>query len=396
MGKVVGGSRLRARLLVGVATVALAAPASHRALAQQAADKYQAHVEAGGLITNDHSGGDVDLFLPLWQDPTSLLFGDLRGTFTGQPAQSGSFGLGYRTQVDPEWILGGYGFFDLKHTDDDNTFLQGSIGLEALSVDWDFRVNGYFPFNSDSGSKSEQGSGGLGGSGLTIIGTDIGYHTTTEQEKALFGVDGEVGWRLPIFPADGDVDVRVFAGGFYFSASDVDALAGPRGRIEVRLYDLDFLGVQSRLTAQGLVQWDAERGTIGGGGLELRIPLGGFFGDPETKLSALDRRMVDRVVRNPDVIQTATAKTDATRLQDVIVDGLTVSTHKIVFADGTGTPGASGTQANPTDLNSAPGKFPGQNEIIVAQGDNGPLNVNNPVQLQGNRIWRGSGCCLGL
>jgi hypothetical protein len=89
-------------LLVSVATVALAAPATHRALAQQPpADKYQPHVEAGGLITNDHSGGDVDFFLPLWQDPTSLLFGDLRGTFTTQTSQSGSFGLGYRTQIDP-------------------------------------------------------------------------------------------------------------------------------------------------------------------------------------------------------------------------------------------------------------------------------------------------------
>jgi uncharacterized protein YuzE len=392
-----GGNRLRSRLLVGVATVALSAPFVHRAIAQQMADKFQPHIEAGGFGTNEHSGGDVDMFLPLWQDPTSLLFGDLRGTFTGQPAQSGSFGLGYRTQVDPEWILGGYGFFDLKHTDNDNTFFQGSVGLEALSIDWDFRVNGYFPFNSDSGSSKSSGVGGLNGSGLTIIGTDIGFHSESQQEKALFGVDGEVGWRVPIFPADGDMDLRVFAGGFYFSASDTDTLAGPRGRIELRLYDLDLLGVQSRLTAQGLVQWDDHRGTIGGGGLELRIPLGGFFGQPETKLSAIDRRMVDRVVRDPEVIETRMATKDETRIQDVQVDGLiNTPTHKIVFADANGVAGNSGAQGDETTLNAAPGKFPGQNEIIVAQGNEGDIHVSNPVQLQNGQSLLGGGTPVGV
>jgi hypothetical protein len=392
-----GGNRLRSRLLVGVATVALSAPFVHRAIAQQMADKFQPHIEAGGFGTNEHSGGDVDMFLPLWQDPTSLLFGDLRGTFTGQPAQSGSFGLGYRTQVDPEWILGGYGFFDLKHTDNDNTFFQGSVGLEALSIDWDFRVNGYFPFNSDSGSTKTSGVGGLNGSGLTIIGTDIGFHSESQQEKALFGVDGEVGWRVPIFPADGDMDLRVFAGGFYFSASDTDTLAGPRGRIELRLYDLDLLGVQSRLTAQGLVQWDDHRGTIGGGGLELRIPLGGFFGQPETKLSAIDRRMVDRVVRDPEVIETRMATKDETRIQDVQVDGLiNTPTHKIVFADANGVAGNSGAQGDETTLNAAPGKFPGQNEIIVAQGNEGDIHVSNPVQLQNGQSLLGGGTPVGV
>jgi hypothetical protein len=42
----------------------------------------------------------------------------------------------------------------------------------------------------------------------------------------------------------------------------------------VRLYDIDVLGVQSRLTVDGEVQWDSPRGTQGFGGLELRIPLG--------------------------------------------------------------------------------------------------------------------------
>src|SRR6185295_16192191 len=73
------GNGLRTRLLVGVATVALAAPASRWAQAQEA--KWSPYIEAGGMGGNTHSWGDVDIFIPLWQDQTSLLFGDLRGTF---------------------------------------------------------------------------------------------------------------------------------------------------------------------------------------------------------------------------------------------------------------------------------------------------------------------------
>src|SRR5262249_53236391 len=78
-----GGARLRTRLLGGVATVALAAPASRWALAQEA--KWAPYIEAGGMGGNTHSWGDVDIFIPLWQDQTSVLFGDLRGTFSTEP-----------------------------------------------------------------------------------------------------------------------------------------------------------------------------------------------------------------------------------------------------------------------------------------------------------------------
>ncbi|MFO1056256.1 MAG: inverse autotransporter beta domain-containing protein [Dongiaceae bacterium] len=138
--------RLRSRLLVGAAAVALVAPGAGKALAQEA--KWQPWLEAGGMVGTNHSFGDVDIFVPIWQDQTSLLFGDFRGTFSSQPTQEGNFGLGYRTQVDPSWILGGYGYFDIQNSENDNLFYQATLGLEALSVDWDFRVNGYIPFNA--------------------------------------------------------------------------------------------------------------------------------------------------------------------------------------------------------------------------------------------------------
>ena len=61
MGRTVGGNSLRARLLVGVAAAAMAAPVANRALAQDAA-KFAPYVEAGGMV-GTHSFGDVDIFI---------------------------------------------------------------------------------------------------------------------------------------------------------------------------------------------------------------------------------------------------------------------------------------------------------------------------------------------
>jgi hypothetical protein len=384
MRQVVKGSRLRARLLVGVAAVAVAAPVAGKAVAQDA--KWQPWLEAGGQVGTSRSFGDVDMFIPVWQDQTSLLFGDLRGKFSTDPTQEGNFGLGYRTQVDPEWILGGYGYFDIQNSQNDNLFYQATLGIEALSVDWDFRLNGYIPFNS-GGQTTNNNNGDL-----KISGNTIGI--THDEEKSLYGFDGEVGWRLPIFPADGDMDVRAFIGGYYFTNSDVDTVAGPRGRLEVRLYDLDFLGVQSRLTVDGEVQWDSPRGTQAFGGLELRIPLGVVTGDAGPKLSPLDRRMVDRVQRDVDIVtRQFQSNPDA-----VTVDELTVKTHTIVFASADGSPTGKGTKNDPISLDAAAarGQDLGKNAIIVVQGDAGDIGVDQPLQLSAGQALLGGGSVVPL
>ena len=172
-------------------------------------------------MVGTRSFGDVDFFIPLWQDQGSLLFGDLRGTFTAQPTEEGNFGLGYRTQISPEWILGGYGYFDIANSANDNLFYQVTLGVELKSVDWDFRLNGYIPINPDGGSVNKNSN-----ADIHINGNTIKMTTESRDEKALYGFDGEVGWRVPVFPAGGDFDIRVYAGGYYFTNGDVDTIAG--------------------------------------------------------------------------------------------------------------------------------------------------------------------------
>src|SRR5262245_37892529 len=393
MGQGIVRGRLRSRLLVGVATVALTIPASRWAQAQDAA-KWSPYIELGGM-GGTRNWGDVDIFLPLWQDQGSLLFGDLRGTFTTQPTEEGNFGLGYRTQVSPEWILGGYGYFDIQNSSNDNLFYQVTLGAELKSVDWDFRVNGYIPINPDGGIVDDKTT-----AHIQITGNLIQLNSSTQEEKALYGFHAEASWRVPIFPADGDMDIRVYAGGYYFTNSDVDTIAGPRGRVEARLYDIDFLGMQSRLTAQGVVQWESPRGVQGFGGLELRIPLGAITGEASPKLNPLDRRMVDRVQRDVDIVTEKTEKDK--KNEDVIVDELTVSTHTIVFANGGGT--GDGSKGNPADLNNVNGALntlglnggTGSNAIILVDGGNGTVGVNNPFQLLQGQALIGGGSTVPL
>src|SRR5215475_4984030 len=185
MGKSVGRGQLRSRLLVGVAAAAMASPVlAGRAVAESGA-KWSPWIEAGGMV-GTRSFGDVDIFLPLWQDQGSLLFGDLRGTFSAQPTEEGNFGLGYRAQISPEWILGGYGYLDIANSPNDNLFYQITLGVELKSVDWDFRLNGYIPINPDGGTIKQNSN-----PNIHINGNTIKMTTESPDEKALYGFDGE-------------------------------------------------------------------------------------------------------------------------------------------------------------------------------------------------------------
>ncbi|MFO1056242.1 MAG: hypothetical protein U1E53_04670 [Dongiaceae bacterium] len=162
----------------------------------------------------------------------------------------------------------------------------------------------------------------------------------------------------------------------------------------MRLYDIDFLGMQSRLTINGEVQWDNPRGTQAFGGLELRIPLGAVTGTPGPKLSPLDRRMVDRVQRDVDIV-TEDYQSDP---NDVVVDELTVKTHTIVFASANGAADGRGTKGDPVSLDNAVAlaESLGKNAIIVVQGNDGPIEVTQPLQLASGQALLGGGSKVPL
>jgi len=292
------GALKRRTLLSGTALALLAAIAANPASADP--EKWGAHLDFEGRWGNARSLGDAGLFAPLWQNQTSLLFTDIRGRFDSQDGREGNFGLGYRQMLPGGWNFGAYGYYDVRRTSYGNMFNQVTLGAEMLSADWDFRTNIYAPVGSRTKDAGVIGGGNpfadFAGGTIQVV-TPGSYQ---RLERAVTGFDGEIGWRAPVFDVDALTQVRFYGGGFYFDGGGITRdIAGPRGRIEFSIDDVaGFNG--ARLTLGAEVQHDDVRGTQGFAIARLRVPLQTEKATP--RLSAQERRMTERVVRDVDIV----------------------------------------------------------------------------------------------
>lgn len=252
-------------------------------------DKWSAYADVEGKLGTDRNLGEVSLFVPLGQSHESLFFGNLISRIDDQDSFEGNVGLGYREIVDGSYIVGGYAYFDRRKSASDNYFNQITAGAEFMTDVWTARTNVYFADND-----LKPTSGGV----VTQTGTQI--FVQSNLEGALSGFDAEVGRVIPL--GLDDVTLTGFAGGFHFDRSSFDNVSGPRARAELAFDNLwDGMlpsGTQLRFGAE--VQHDDVRDTQGFLSARLRVPL--FGGSSGSKLSGLDRRMVDPVVRDIDVV----------------------------------------------------------------------------------------------
>ena len=126
-----------------------------------------------------HDGsGRADIFLSLWEDHNTLLFGQIGGILQERDNRwepGGNVGLGLRFQAGPI-IFGGNAFFDYLNDDNPGDFQRYSVGLEALTSHADWSINTYRRI-SDVATKT------------TNAGTFIVY--TAE------GWDSEIALRIP-------------------------------------------------------------------------------------------------------------------------------------------------------------------------------------------------------
>lgn len=351
---------VRSVLLAATALVPLS---SGTAVADGA--KWGASLEAGGKIGTSRSIGETDLFLPLAQDERSLLFADLRGSVDDSSEREVNLGLGYRQMLDTGWNLGGYGFFDRRRSSSNHYYSQATLGLEALGEDVDVRLNGYVPLGTRE--REVPGSERVDLTGATI-------RMSNAYERAYHGGDLELGWRLPVLPADGDSDLRLYGGGYWFDAPDSPEVAGPRLRMELRLYDLP-VGAEgelagSRLTLSAEVQHDRPRGTQEFFGVRLRLPLQPEA--PDRRLTPQERRMTDPVVRDVDIV-TQTARVE----EAVQMDGQLLGSVKRL----------SGPDLQ-AQLNAA-----GSGTLLLLTGE---ATVSAPVTLGAGQTVRGGGTTLTL
>ena len=265
--------------------------------------KWGGHIEFEAKKGNQRTLQETEFFIPLEQDTNSLMFLDIRSMLDNQQSREGNIGLGYRTILDmpflgQQWIAGIYGFADLRRSPNDNTFLQATMGGEFLSEDYDARLNVYIPeANQKELPGTDNVTGTLSGTQLRLIGT------ANQRERALPGFDAEVGVKLPVLE-ENISSVRLYGGGYYFDADGYDEVSGPRGRFEVNWDDVPVFGQDSRFTLGAEIQHDNVRGRTAFALARLRIPLQSFKKQKQhsSYLSALERRMTERVVRDIDIV----------------------------------------------------------------------------------------------
>jgi hypothetical protein len=251
-----------------------------------------------------------------------------------------------------------------------------------MSRDWEIRANGYFP---TGGSKHVR-------TGLAPVRSSSGGTTLAMRaidERAFFGGDLEVGWRVPVFSPDGDNDLRVLLGGFYHGASNYADMPGPQARIELRVFDVPCLPQGSRFVVGGQYRWDDERGSWGTAIARIRIPIN-FRGYGEQKLQPMQRRMVERIDRSG----VTTRRKDEI---DRVTGPMGVPLGNIAYTDGT-TEGDARSVPTAGEIETAIG-VAGPGGIIVALDQTGPIdpwNDNETIDLLPGQLLMGGGSSVTL
>lgn len=300
--------------------------------------------------------GRVDVFLPLLQNPNSLLFTNLKGMATDEDNQEYNFGLGYRHKFAEKVVVGFYAFYDLLRTKSSTiqqqildveklyqrklngykNLEQVSGGIEFLTENWELRANYYKPLDDSKIIERNTDKNGI------IVGNDILVSQDVLQ-IAYSGFDVEIGRRFmdragiyaTYYQFESEADKKYTRNSF----KDVGDFDGYRVRGEVDLLKKSKFNVI--LSAE--YSDDDVRGDNTFVGLNFRFKFGGSGSDiPKTKL---EERMTNKVIRDLDIVNQIVAPGRQLALDDY------GQTQKIYFVAPDVTPGTgSGTENDPFSL----------------------------------------------
>ncbi len=327
------------------------------------------HIASTYMPGTDRLIWNGELFLPLWQDGRNLWYFNMRGQVDDDDAGEFNIGTGFRTMAWPGWVFGSYLFYDRLNSANDNGFSQATLGVEAMDVFWDFRFNVYFP---ESKAKRVSASPTATISNGTIL-------VTSGVERAYWGVDFETGALLWSWGPNADHELRGFLGIYHFDHSQpgFDNITGPRARMEWRAYDLPYFGNGSRFTCGFSVQADTERGGEASVFAGLRIPLDPWA-NARRPLSQLQRRMLDSVVRDVDVVTNAVGQSEAAinTLTGKRIEGVRI--------------------LNQSD--NLPELVPetGKDSVVVIDGSDGEFYSDAPINLKTGQFVMGGGMQLAV
>lgn len=379
-----------------LSTVSGIALASTGALAD---DKpYGPEVNLSGKFSSARSLGEVEMLVPLFQTQNTLLFMDARGMTDSLGNEEGNIGMGIRHIFNDKFIIGGYGFFDSRRSENDRTHKQYTFGAELMTEKFDLRFN-YYEANNDFREISRSaitvltsdpvpggGTPYVAGNGIWTGGFEE-YTTTTRivGERALDGWDVEAGYEL--FSG-----FRAF-GGYYKFSHGSEKLDGSKFRGEWNVLDSQKSNKRVDITLTGDYTNDEVRGSIFSGGVKLRIP----FGKKESRKSKskLQKRMTEYVRRDVDVVTKFNDTTTVVVTQEDTTVLLSDPDTNYWFVDNTATGLDNGSFENPFNTLAEAEEASGVGDFIfVYAGDGTSTGYDNGIALKDSQTLFGEGVGL--
>ena len=349
--------------------------------------------EVRAVIGADHNGArsGVEGFAPLVQSPDSVLFLDLRVNHDFRKDRSIETGLGVRRIVNPDLMVGAYGFLSLRDFGG-KRFGGATVGVEAIGSQFDAHANLHIPFTRERDSSSVSSS-------LSFVANRLVEQVSVlnRRDFSMWGIEGEFGAQAPVALPEGH-GLRLHVGGYHFwdPGNAARRVTGGKAGFEYSISDVFNNGIGASLSLGGEVRHDNRHGTNFVGTVRLSVPLGGpeAQGDAEDDGSeavslaseALRKRANERVRGDIGLrIETDTSSSSITR--NAINPATNAEYGLFFFADGGNTLGL-GTIGDPTTLDDAitdagPGGF------VVALGGAGNLTTPGATLLAGQTLIGG-------
>ncbi len=369
------GVKKLAALFAGVSALALCTQV-------QADDKWAPWIELGGAGSTERHRGEITIFAPIRQNDRTMLFTDVRAKVFEAGAVEGNFAIGVRRMLPSRINVGAWTSLDVRATESNKDFTQFAAGVEALTENIDARLNGYAPTDNKAIVSSSTSSAGRISGGTIVLDTT----TSTIVERALYGVDAEIGGRVPLERMGWNPDRHeawLHVGGYHFDDGPVDDLTGPMARVTYRIKNIIPQIEGSRLSIRAEYRNDDVRDGQFEGVIRLRMPFGPRAVTSQyRRLSALERRMVERIERDIDIV-TSMASSSSTITEGAIdaATGRPIAGVQVIDASGN----------LQTAFNTA-----GANAVIVVDGSNGSVDTGNGVTMGANQTVLGGGSSLAI
>ena len=340
----------RFSLLQGCSLLCLA---TFLAIPSMAAEPLSPRVEVGVKGGTDRSLLTTEFWAPLAQKSDRVLYGDIRLMGDNDENREGNLGLGYRQIVD-DAVLGVHGWIDRRRTQNNSTFHQVTLGVERLGHIIDARANMYVPLNQSRNINTPN----IGQASPYLAGSGIFYDTNgLLQETPQYGVDGEVGYRIPVFQKHADA-IRVYGGGYHFFRDETQDVTGFRVRTEAQINSAFSVGAR--------FQHDGPRGSQGFLEATIKFPFGA------KKLYQTDylrARLDESPERDVDIV-TAARQID-NGLMKPVLNATSGEQQRILYVDNSNAQSGDGTKDNPFNTLKAAEAALKDNDILYVNHGTG-------------------------